>query len=113
MCGVTARRTFFELRDSPEPVLRLWISGRRPDDLRRMPLRTGVTPNTLIGLLDKAKAYPLLGTHHPESLEKVDSRGLGAGRPYHGLHGLRDSVGGSVPDSTCQDALVFRVSASR
>ena len=65
-----------ELQDSSEPVLALNFR-MPPDDLRRIPVRTGVTPNTLVGLLDKAKAYPLLKTHHPESLEKVDSVAYG------------------------------------
>ena len=35
---------------------------------------SAVTPGRLLGLLDKAKAYPLLKANHPEAVEQVDYR---------------------------------------
>ena len=59
------------LQDSKTPVLSL-IFKYDSDALKSSFARRGVTPATLIGLLDKAKAYPVLKTSHPEAFEGVD-----------------------------------------
>ena len=57
-----------ELEDSPHPVLSLIFRFRR-DNGRQL---TTVGPAVLLGLLDKAKAYPLLKESHPEAFARVD-----------------------------------------
>ena len=57
-----------ELEDSAHPVLSLIFRYRR-DSGRQS---AGLGPAVLLGLLDKAKAYPLLKDSHPEALEHVD-----------------------------------------
>ncbi len=60
-----------ELQDSATPQLSL---------IFKYPVETGksslakrlVTPGSLVGLLDKAKAYPVLKASHPEAVEQVD-----------------------------------------
>lgn len=60
-----------ELQDSVTPQLSV---------IFKYPAETGkssvakrlVTPGSLVGLLDKAKAYPILKTSHPETVEQVD-----------------------------------------
>ena len=58
-----------ELQDSANPVLSLIFNYRR-----ERPLRPGqlVSPAILLGLLDKAKAFPLLKEHHPEAVELAE-----------------------------------------
>lgn len=57
-----------ELEDSPHPVLSLIFSFHRDNGRQR----AGAGPAVLLGLLDKAKAYPLLKDSHPEAIEHVD-----------------------------------------
>lgn len=60
-----------ELQDSTTPQLSV---------IFKYPVETGkssvakrlVTPGSLVGLLDKAKAYPVLKASHPEAVEQVD-----------------------------------------
>jgi hypothetical protein len=59
-----------ELQDSATPVLSL--SFNHPADMERSALARVVTPSRLVGLLDKAKAYPVLKASHPEAVEQVD-----------------------------------------
>jgi hypothetical protein len=64
-----------ELRDSPEPVLSLIL--RPPAEPPRGGggrLQRGVSPAALLGLLDKAKAFPLLQQGSPEALRGVSHR---------------------------------------
>jgi hypothetical protein len=60
-----------ELQDSRAPWLSV-IFHERPDGERNRAELRPVTPGVLLGLLDKAKAYPLLKEHHPEAVEQVD-----------------------------------------
>ena len=59
-----------ELQDSPTPVLSLIF--KNPVEAGRPAFASAVTPSRLLGLLDKAKAYPLLKANHPEAVEQVD-----------------------------------------
>lgn len=60
-----------ELQDSATPLLSL-VFKHLADNGKSSPARKPVTPGTLVGLLDKAKAYPVLKASHPEAVEQVD-----------------------------------------
>lgn len=59
-----------ELQESKDPLLSLIF--KYPADGKSSLARRSVTPSKLIGLLDKAKAYAVLKTNHPEAVEQVD-----------------------------------------
>jgi hypothetical protein len=60
-----------ELKESATP----WLSVNfQPRDEGRATRQRPLTPPRLLGLLDKAKAFPLLNEHHPETLKGVDFR---------------------------------------
>ena len=59
-----------ELQDSQTPVLSLIF--KHQTEGKSSLARRLVTPSTLVGLLDKAKAYPVLKASHPEAVEQVD-----------------------------------------
>ena len=60
-----------ELQDSAAPQLSLIF--KYPTDTGKSSLaKRLVTPGSLVGLLDKAKAYPVLKASHPEAVEQVD-----------------------------------------
>jgi hypothetical protein len=67
-----------------------------------------VTPGSLVGLLDKAKAYPILKASHPEAVEQVDYVSYG-GKPrvmdYNDFEVRLEEVFRFDP----QDTLVFRI----
>ncbi len=65
-------RTYvLELKESGAP----WLSVIfQPHDESIATRQRPVTPARLLGLLDKAKAFPLLSEHHPEALAGVDFR---------------------------------------
>ncbi len=65
-------RTYvLELKESTAPSLSV-IFQPQPDHNATRP--RPVTPARLLGLLDKAKAFPLLSEHHPEALTGVEYR---------------------------------------
>jgi len=102
-------RTYIvELQDSVTPVLSLVF--KNPSEVRQRGAgrRKAVTPGSLVGLLDKAKAYPLLKASHPEALEQVDYR------RYEGVGLLMDYTDFEIHLEEvfrfeAQDTLVFRV----
>jgi hypothetical protein len=60
-----------ELKESAAP----WLSVIfQPQDESKATKQRPVTPSRLLGLLDKAKAFPLLSEYHPEALAGVDFR---------------------------------------
>jgi hypothetical protein len=59
-----------ELVESDEPLYS--VIFQEVADEPRKPERIAVTPNRLLALLDKAKAYPLLKEHHPEAVAQVE-----------------------------------------
>ncbi|MEO8350130.1 MAG: hypothetical protein ABI680_00275 [Chthoniobacteraceae bacterium] len=63
-----------ELQDSATPVLSLIFRVSAEKDGRRI---GSVTPAVLLGLLDKAKAYPLLAQSHPDAVEGVEHVNFG------------------------------------
>ena len=101
-------RTYvLELQDSATPQLSV---------IFKYPVETGkstftkrlVTPGSLVGLLDKAKAYPVLKASHPEAVEQVDYVSYGA-KPrvmdYNDFEVRLEEVFRFDP----QDTLVFRL----
>ncbi|MEP6672957.1 MAG: hypothetical protein ABJF10_27590, partial [Chthoniobacter sp.] len=63
-----------ELQDSATPVLSLIFRVKTDKDDQHKRL---VTPAELLGLLDKAKAYPLLAPSHPDAVEGVEHVNFG------------------------------------
>ncbi len=60
-----------ELQDSTTPQLS--VIFKYPTDTGKSSFaKRLVTPGSLVGLLDKAKAYPVLKASHPEAVEQVD-----------------------------------------
>ena len=57
------------LKDSPQPVLSLIFEDEQKAVDARAESTT--TPGVLIGLLDKAKAFPFLQEHHPKAVQDV------------------------------------------
>jgi hypothetical protein len=59
-----------ELVESDEPLYSVifQIAGDKPGQ----PERVAVTPARLVALLDRAKAFPFLREHHPESVAQVE-----------------------------------------
>ena len=96
-----------ELQDSTTPQLSV---------IFKYPVETGkstvakrlVTPGSLVGLLDKAKAYPVLKASHPEAVEQVDYVPYGE-KPrvmdYNAFEVRLEEVFRFDP----QDTLVFRI----
>ena len=67
-------RTFvFELRESGDPWYSVILQSQ-PEKSSRTP--RPLTPSRLLGLLDKAKAFPLLQTYHPAAVANVEHRDL-------------------------------------
>jgi hypothetical protein len=65
-------RTYvLELKESADPCLSVIF---QPHDEKAM-IQRPLTPARLLGLLDKAKAFPLLKEHYPEAVAGVDFRG--------------------------------------
>ena len=96
-----------ELQDSTTPQLSL---------IFKYPVETGksslakrlVTPGSLVGLLDKAKAYPVLKASHPEAVEQVDYVNYGETprvMDYNSYEVRMEEVFRFDP----QDTLVFRI----
>lgn len=67
----SGRTYVLELKESTTP----WLSVIfQPQDESKTNRQRPVTPARLLGLLDKAKAFPLLSEYHPEALTGVDYR---------------------------------------
>ncbi|MDQ3622381.1 MAG: hypothetical protein M3463_07835 [Verrucomicrobiota bacterium] len=65
-------RTYvFELRESAEPCYSMILRGGTE---KTGALRRPLTPNRLLGMLDKAKAFPLLQQYQPDALRDVEFR---------------------------------------
>ena len=96
-----------ELQDSKTPLLSL-IFRYASDSSKASLAQREVTPGMLVGLLDKAKAYPLLKASHPEVVEQVDYVAYGD-KPhvmdYNNFEIRLEEVFRFDP----QDTLVFRV----
>lgn len=96
-----------ELQDSATPQLSL-IFKYPADTGKSSRAKRLVTPGTLIGLLDKAKAYPVLKASHPEAVEQVDYVNYGETprvMDYNAYEVRLEEVFRFDP----QDTLVFRI----
>lgn len=97
-----------ELKDSVAPVLSLIFqppADPKADKARR---QQPVTPLTLLGLLDTAKAYAALKQSHPDAVRDVTYRDHRA-RPPVMDHGALQVHVEEVFRFDAQDTLVFRV----
>jgi len=98
-----------ELHDSSEPVLSLMFRPA-PEPLRaaRTPYSSPVTPAGLLGLLDKAKAFPLLEKGRSEAVAGIGHREFAAGEALSDFGeyevGIEDAF-----RFEAQDTLVFRI----
>ncbi len=96
------------LQDSPAPVLSLIFQPPPDPRLEAARRRQPVTPVRLLGLLDTAKAYPVLKESHPLGVKEIAFKDYRPKPPVmdHGhLHILLEEVFRFDP----QDTLVFRV----
>ena len=96
-----------ELQDSATPQLS--VIFKYPADTGKSSFaKRPVTPSSLVGLLDKAKAYPVLKASHPEAVEQVDYVTYGGKPPvmdYNDFEVRLEEVFRFDP----QDTLVFRI----
>ena len=96
-----------ELQDSATPQLSV-IFKYLADTGKSSFAKRFVTPGSLVGLLDKAKAYPVLKASHPEAVEQVDYVTYGE-KPrlmdYNDFEVRLEEVFRFDP----QDTLVFRI----
>ncbi len=96
-----------ELQDSATPQLS--VIFKYPAETGKSSLaKRPVTPSSLVGLLDKAKAYPVLKASHPEAVEQVDYVTYGGKPPvmdYNDFEVRLEEVFRFDP----QDTLVFRI----
>ena len=96
-----------ELQDSSTPQLS--VIFKYPADTGKSSFaKRPVTPSSLVGLLDKAKAYPVLKASHPEVVEQVDYVTYGGKPPvmdYNDFEVRLEEVFRFDP----QDTLVFRI----
>lgn len=96
-----------ELHESKTPLLSL-IFKYQADTGKPSFAQREVTPGMLVGMLDKAKAYPLLKASYPEAVEQVDYVTYGDKPPvmdYNDFEIRLEEVFRFDP----QDTLVFRV----
>ena len=96
-----------ELQDSTTPQLSLIFKYPVESGKSSLAKRL-VTPGSLVGLLDKAKAYPVLKASHPEAVEQVDYVSYGETprvRDYNAYEVRMEEVFRFDP----QDTLVFRI----
>ncbi len=102
-------RTYvFELHESREPFYSLILRGGK--ERASGPARP-LTPNRLLGILDKVKAFPLLREHHPEIVRDVEYRDCRA-KPLVsdcGDYEVRLMEAFRFPE---QDTLVFQLTVS-
>ncbi len=65
------RKTYvLELVESPTPLYSVLFQYVIEEPVRAVPVR--VAPERLLALLDKAKAYPILKSYHPEAVAQVE-----------------------------------------
>jgi hypothetical protein len=95
-----------ELVESSAPFYSVIFQDDTDADIHPVPTR--VTPNRLLAMLDKAKAYPLLKAYHPDVVAQVDYANFG-GNPralnYKDYEIQLDDVFRFNPE----DTLIFRI----
>ena len=96
-----------ELQDSATPQLSV-IFRYTVDTGKSSVGRKLVTPGSLVGLLDKAKAYPVLKASHPEVVEQVDYVNYGAKPPVMDYNDFEVRLEEAFRFDP-QDTLIFRI----
>ncbi len=96
-----------ELQDSTAPLLSL-VFKYSTESAKSSLGGKAVTPGALVGLLDKAKAYPVLKASHPEAVEQVDYMNYGEKAPVMDYNSFEVRLE-EVIRFDSQDTLVFRV----
>lgn len=96
-----------ELIESDEPLYS--VIFQIATDQTARPQRVAVTPNRLLALLDKAKAFPFLREHHPESVAQVEHVAYGQKRPATDYKAYEVRIE-EVLRFNPEDTLVFRLS---
>ncbi len=100
-------RTYvFELVQSETPVLALNLEAPRP--VESVPLAPQLTPARLLGLLDEAKAFPLLRQQHPEAVVDATARTFGEHPPITDFNDFEIRLEEVFRFET-EDTLVFHV----
>lgn len=97
-----------ELKDSPAPVLSLIFQPPPDPWLQAATRRQPVTPVTLLGLLDTAKAYPMLKESQPLAVKEIAYKNYRPQPPVMD-HGAWHILLEEVFRFDAQDTLVFRV----
>ena len=96
-----------ELQDSATPQLS--VIFKYPADTGKSSVsKKLVTPGSLVGLLDKAKAYPVLKASHPEAVEQVDYVSYGAKPPVMDYNDFEVRLEEAYRFDP-QDTLIFRI----
>lgn len=91
------------LQDSPSPILSLAF---RPEPEKKEVRHRPVTPGILMGLLDKAKAYPFLKLSEPEATQGITSVEYGAKAPVMDYNDFEAQLQ-EVYRFEAEDTLVF------
>lgn len=96
-----------ELQDSATPHLS--VIFKYPADTGKSSVtKRLVTPGSLVGLLDKAKAYPVLKASHPEAVEQVDYVSYGGKPPVMDYNDFEVRLEEAFRFDP-QDTLIFRI----
>jgi len=97
------RKTYvLELDESPTPLLSINFHT----DVDSKPANPLLSPDRLLGLMDKAKAYPLLKAYYPESVEDVEYSDAKRTMDYDDFEVCLEEAFRFDPE----DTLIFRVS---
>jgi hypothetical protein len=102
---VIYQRNAYQLEIFAAPENPLYTVTFLPPNTRTGKAKAGVFPSQLLGLLDKAKAFPLFAKYHPESLDRVTRVQPARIILYRGFRVLIDEVF-RFDD---YDTLVFRI----
>jgi len=126
MLAYTPGRTFFSVR-ATEPTAKaainvVWknqtyvirfFTAKEPyasvtfyeDDFRSAAPHRRVSPEILLGLLDRAKSYAFLATQYPEAVQQIETAAPGTVTLYKDFHVTTEQVLRFDPE----DTLVFRI----
>jgi hypothetical protein len=96
-----------ELIESDEPLYSAIFQIATDQSARRQ--RVAITPNRLLALLDKTKAFPFLLEHHPQSVAQVEHVAYGKKRPAIDYKTYEIRIE-EVLRFDPEDTLVFRLS---
>lgn len=95
-----------ELHESEDPYYSVIFAYH--DDAVTPPVPVAVTPERLLALLDKAKAFPLLKAFHPEAVEDVEYANYSKNSQIMDYHRYAVQINEAFRFNP-EDTLVFRV----